>query len=67
MESLQTKTELLRASHVAQRASISLAMAYKLIASGMLPSIRMGRSVRVPRAALERWIETNTTGGMDAA
>ena len=37
---------------------------YELIASGKLPSVRLGeRSVRVPRALLERWIESTARGG----
>ena len=29
---------------------------YALIASGALPGVRVGASVRVPRAALEQWV-----------
>ncbi len=54
---------LLRPSTFAAKADVSLSMAYKLISSGALPSVRMGRSVRVPEAALLAWIERNTTGG----
>lgn len=30
---------------------------YKLIATGEIPSVRIGRAVRVPAAALQRWLE----------
>jgi len=30
---------------------------YELIRSGQIPVIRLGRSVRIPREALRRWID----------
>jgi len=57
--------------HVADAArvlGISRATAYRLVASGELQSVRMGAGkniVRVPRAALMRYIEQNTIGGND--
>jgi excisionase family DNA binding protein len=39
-------------------------MVYKLMAAQVLPTVRMGRSVRVPLAALEAWIEATTVGGV---
>jgi excisionase family DNA binding protein len=54
---------LLRAAEVGPLAGLSTAMIYKQIASGALPSLRVGRSIRVPLQALERWIESNTQGG----
>lgn len=41
---------------------MSRAHAYEL-ANGVIPTVRLGRSVRVPAAALRAWIERNTTGG----
>ena len=35
---------------------ISRALAYQLVARGELPSLRLGRRIVVPRAALERFI-----------
>ena len=34
---------------------------FQLMASGELPTIRLGRCVRVPRVALEAWIEDRTS------
>lgn len=42
---------------VAQRLRISKSFAYELIASGQLPSIRLGRRVLVPAAKLEEFIQ----------
>jgi excisionase family DNA binding protein len=37
--------------------------AYTLIREGRLPAIHIGRRVLVPRAALERWIDDETSQG----
>jgi len=52
---------LLRVDEAARLLAIGTTLAYELIARGDLPSIRLGRSVRVPRAALEAWISARTT------
>ena len=33
----------------------------KLIREGVIPSMRIGKVIRVPMRALEEWIEKNTT------
>jgi excisionase family DNA binding protein len=48
---------LLTAEDVAHRLSVGRATAYELMASGVLPVVRIGRSVRVPAQALDKWIE----------
>lgn len=63
MDNMQVQARLLRMTEVAQLTGLSRAKAYAMVASGELPSLRAGRSVRVPLAALERWIVQNTTGG----
>jgi excisionase family DNA binding protein len=45
---------LLRVSEAAVLLSISRTATYQLIATRQLPVIRLGRSIRVPRGALER-------------
>lgn len=57
-------TRLLRAAEVVTMTGWSRAKVYAMAVSGELPSLRSGRSVRIPLAALERWIEQNTTGGV---
>ena len=51
---------LLRVADVARLLSLSRSAVYELIAAGQLPHIRLGSSLRVPRAALERWIQDRT-------
>jgi excisionase family DNA binding protein len=41
---------------VAERLHISRSFAYELIASGRLPSIRLGRRVLVPAAKLDEFV-----------
>ena len=48
---------LLRPIEAAEAIGIGRSKAYELLASGELPSIRIGSSVRVPVDALRAWIE----------
>jgi excisionase family DNA binding protein len=50
----------LRVADAARLLSLSRSAIYGLIAAGQLPHIRLGSSLRVPRAALERWIQDHT-------
>lgn len=55
---------LLSVAQAAALLHIGKDKAYELIASGKLPSVRLGeRSVRVPRALLEKWVEAAAQGG----
>ena len=47
---------LLRPSEVAEAVGVGRSKVYELIASGAIPSVRLGGCVRVPVASLERWI-----------
>jgi len=55
-----TDVVLLKANEVATLLGISRSQAYMLMAKGGLPVVRIGRSVRVPQAALAAWIRQNT-------
>lgn len=58
MESVQELPRLLyRVSEVSAMTALSESYVYELIASGALPSLRVGRSVRVPAEWLGRWID----------
>lgn len=48
---------LLRVEEAARFLSLGRSKTYALLATGELPVVRIGRSVRVPVAALRRWIE----------
>jgi len=51
---------LLRGKEVAEALGISRAQAYKWMATGVLPVVRVNRSIRVPQAALLKWVEDRT-------
>jgi excisionase family DNA binding protein len=48
---------LLRVGEAAERLSLSRSKTYQLVQAGELPSIRLGRSLRVPVEALAEVIE----------
>jgi len=50
---------LLKGNDVAERLNVSKAFAYRLMASGQIPTIRMGRSVRVRPEDLEKFLEVS--------
>ncbi len=51
---------LLKAGDVAKLLGLGRSKVFAMLAVGELPVIRIGRSVRVPRAALEHWIAEHT-------
>jgi excisionase family DNA binding protein len=53
---------LLDSRDLSRLLGIGRTKAFQLMARAEVPVIHIGRSVRVPRAALERWIEANTEG-----
>lgn len=57
---MERKPLLLRGSEVADQLGISRALAYRWMASGILPTVRVSRSIRVPREELMRWITART-------
>jgi excisionase family DNA binding protein len=54
---------LLRGPEIAEALGISRALAYRWMKNGTLPTVRVIRSVRVPREALLDWIRRNTNAG----
>jgi excisionase family DNA binding protein len=57
--------QLLRGAEVAEVIGCSRAMAYRLMQRGTIPVVRIpgGKTVRVPRGALQEWIRDNTRAG----
>jgi excisionase family DNA binding protein len=54
------ETVLLRPGQVAVILGLGRSTTYQLMAAGVLPTVRIGRAVRVPKDALERWIAART-------
>jgi excisionase family DNA binding protein len=48
---------LLRPAEVSDLTGMGKSKTYELIAAGVIPSVRIGKSVRVPAARLRQWIE----------
>jgi excisionase family DNA binding protein len=59
-QNLDRRPLLLRGTDVAAVLGISRALAYRWMATGILPTLRQGRCVRVPAAAMDEWIARNT-------
>ena len=53
-------SDLLRVEEAARILGIGRTKAFEMVARRELPVIRMGRLVRVPRAALDAWIAERT-------
>ncbi len=49
--------EYLKVPEVARIIRVARSRAYELVAEGEIPSVRIGRSVRVSRRDLDRWLE----------
>jgi excisionase family DNA binding protein len=49
--------EWLKVPEVARVIRVARSRAYELVESGEIPSIRIGRSVRVNRRELDKWLE----------
>ena len=48
---------LLKPSEVAQILGIGRSLIYELIARKEIPSIRLGRCIRIPSESLQRWLK----------
>lgn len=59
--------EYLKVPEVAEFLQIGRSRAYELVADGEIPSVKIGRSVRVSRRDLERWLEHQRRGEVGTA
>jgi excisionase family DNA binding protein len=53
---------LLTPTEVTQILGIGRSKVYELLACGELPTVRIGRCIRVPKTSLEDWIKARITG-----
>jgi excisionase family DNA binding protein len=53
---------LLRPVEAAEAIGIGRSKVYELLASGQLPSVRIGSSVRIPVEGLREWIAAQVAG-----
>jgi excisionase family DNA binding protein len=53
---MPNELEMLRPAHVAAQLGVGAGRVYQLISKGVIPSVRVGGSIRIPRAAWEAWL-----------
>lgn len=56
--------KLLKLCEVSQILGIGRSMAYELIARGELPSVRIGRCIRVSSESLDEWVKEREKAGL---
>ncbi|MBI1332244.1 MAG: helix-turn-helix domain-containing protein [Armatimonadetes bacterium] len=49
--------QLLKITEAAEQAGVGRTMAYEFVMSGQWPSVKIGRSLRIPLSGLNEWIE----------
>jgi excisionase family DNA binding protein len=54
---MDTPHEFLKVPEVAEELRIARSRAYEMVADGIIPAVKIGRSVRVSRKELEHWLE----------
>lgn len=54
---MDAESEYLKVPEVAKLLQIARGRAYALVSDGTIPAVKIGRSVRVSRKNLERWLE----------
>lgn len=54
---MDERREYLKVPEVAEMLRIARSRAYELVAEGEIPAVKIGRSVRVSRKELDRWLE----------
>ena len=54
---MDREPEFLKVPKVAEMLRIARNRSYDLVANGTIPAIKIGRSLRVSRKELERWLE----------
>ena len=58
---------LYRVEEVAEMLSLGRSKTYQMVATGALPSVRLGRCVRIPANVLRQWIEEQFEGTMQGS
>lgn len=56
----------LNVREIASKLDVSKMTIYRLVDAGMLPALRIGKSLRILETDLEEWITDNTTGVEEA-
>ncbi len=62
-EQQEPEMTVLTVAEAAALLRIGRGQAYDLVRQGVIPAVRLGRRIVVPRAALERWLAVSAGGG----
>ena len=54
---MDAQPQFLKVPEVATELRIARSRAYEMVANGTIPAVKIGRSVRVSRRELKRWLE----------
>jgi excisionase family DNA binding protein len=57
MSTTAERPEFLSVRELGEYLRVSLRTAYQLVYDGAVPAVKLGGQYRIPRAALDRWIE----------
>ena len=59
-------TLLLKVEQAADRLNLGRAKVWQMVMAGEIPSLTIGRSRRIPAAALREWVEAQAAGAVEA-
>ena len=60
------RKSILRPQDVATELGVTSGRVYQLIQAGRIPAVRMGRSIRIPREAWERWLHAQSDRALES-
>ena len=63
---MQVDQQLLRPAQVGPFLGISTSRVYQLIDARVIPAVRIGGAIRVPRPALEEWLKIQARSALNA-
>jgi excisionase family DNA binding protein len=64
---MDTLEVMLKPKDVAQMLGVTRSRVYQLLRSCVIPSVRLGGAIRVPRAAWEEWLEGHARAALHGA
>ena len=56
----RVERDFLRPSEISGSLGVTTGRIYQLLASGQLPSVRVGKAIRIPKKAFEEWVTAQT-------
>jgi excisionase family DNA binding protein len=63
---MENPRELLRPLDIASSLGLTTGRIYQLITAGVLPHVRVGRTIYIPRQAWEQWLKERSSDALSA-